>query len=123
MVVHHWILSPARLPVSPLSHGCGVHARQNTQESLALQDGSPFVESPLTAVGGARSRRADDREVRPLRVERAGIHLEALDTAKRAYQAALDRELPPPIRPIVERQHGRIREAHDRVRSLRERAA
>src|SRR5437867_6756835 len=22
----HWILSPARLPVSPLSHGCGLHA-------------------------------------------------------------------------------------------------
>src|SRR5262249_45074594 len=117
MVIHHWILSPARLPVSPLSHGCGVHARQNTQESLALQDGSPFVESPLTAVGGARSRRADDREVRPLRVERAGIHLEALDTAKRAYQAALDREFPPPIRPIVQRHHGPITQAHDPLRT------
>ena len=45
------------------------------------------------------------------------------DAAKRAYQAALDRELPPPIRAIVERQSARIREAQDRVRSLRERAA
>jgi len=45
------------------------------------------------------------------------------DAAKRAYQAALDRELPPPIRAIVERQYARIREAQDRVRSLRERAA
>src|SRR5439155_26406482 len=45
------------------------------------------------------------------------------DAAKRAYQAALDRELPPPIRAIEERQSARIREAQDRVRSLRERAA
>jgi len=45
------------------------------------------------------------------------------DAAKRAYKAALDRELPPPIRAIVERQYARIREAQDRVRSLRERAA
>ena len=45
------------------------------------------------------------------------------DAAKRAYQAALDREPPPPIRAIVERQSARIREAQDRVRSLRERAA
>jgi len=45
------------------------------------------------------------------------------DSARSAYETALGRELPPAIRMMVERQYRRIREAHDRVRSLRERAA
>ena len=45
------------------------------------------------------------------------------DSARRAWEAALDRDLPPAIRAMVERQYGRIKEAHDRVRTLRERAA
>jgi len=45
------------------------------------------------------------------------------DSARSSYETALRQELPPAIRTIVERQYGRIREAHDRVRSLRERAA
>jgi len=45
------------------------------------------------------------------------------DSARNSYEAALGRDLPPAIRTMVERQYVRIREAHDRVRSLRERAA
>jgi len=45
------------------------------------------------------------------------------DSAREDYETALGRDLPPAIRTMVERQCGRIREAHDRVRSLRERAA
>jgi uncharacterized protein (TIGR02284 family) len=45
------------------------------------------------------------------------------DSAKRAYEEALTRDIPAGIRAVVERQNARIKEAHDRVRALRERAA
>jgi len=45
------------------------------------------------------------------------------DSARSAYETALRRDLSPAVRTMVERQYARIREAHDRVRSLRERAA
>jgi len=45
------------------------------------------------------------------------------DSAKRAYEEALRRDVPAGIRAIAERQYARIKEAHDRVRALRERAA
>ncbi len=45
------------------------------------------------------------------------------DSAKRAYEAALGRELPPVLRAVVGRHAARIKDAHSRVRSLRERAA
>jgi len=46
------------------------------------------------------------------------------DSARAAYERALrESTLPPGIAGIVERQAARVREAHDRVRALRERAA
>lgn len=44
------------------------------------------------------------------------------DAAKQAYQQALGEDLPPDVRAIIDRQYARVREAHDRVRTM-ERAA
>jgi uncharacterized protein (TIGR02284 family) len=45
------------------------------------------------------------------------------DSARDAYEKALtDEDLPPSVRPIVQRQADRIREAHDRVRHWRDTA-
>ena len=40
------------------------------------------------------------------------------DVAKKAYQEALEKDLPSDIRSVVEHQHKHVLEAHDRVRSL-----
>jgi uncharacterized protein (TIGR02284 family) len=40
------------------------------------------------------------------------------DVAKESYQRALDKDLPPNIRAIVERQYRGVLENHDRVRAL-----
>lgn len=40
------------------------------------------------------------------------------DVAKESYQKALDKDLPPEIRKIVERQYRGVLENHDRVRAL-----
>jgi uncharacterized protein (TIGR02284 family) len=45
------------------------------------------------------------------------------DSAKAAYEEALMADLPEGVRPIVELQYASVKEAHDRVRMLRERAA
>jgi len=45
------------------------------------------------------------------------------DTAKRSYEAALKKELPPDVRTIVERQYQGLLQNHDRVRDLRNAAA
>lgn len=44
------------------------------------------------------------------------------DAAKQAYQQALGENLPPDVRGLIDRQYARVREAHDRVRTM-ERAA
>lgn len=41
------------------------------------------------------------------------------DSAKSAYAAALQKDLPSEIRPVVERQYQGVKENHDRVRDLR----
>ena len=41
------------------------------------------------------------------------------DVAKKAYEEALAKDLPPDIRPTVERQYQGVRQHHDRVRQLR----
>jgi len=41
------------------------------------------------------------------------------DSAKRAYENALKKDLPPDVRSIVERQYQGVRQNHDRVRDLR----
>jgi len=41
------------------------------------------------------------------------------DSAKRAYESALKKDLPPDVRSIVERQYQGVRQNHDRVRDLR----
>jgi uncharacterized protein (TIGR02284 family) len=43
------------------------------------------------------------------------------DYAKARYQEALEHELPPPVRSIVQRQYQGVIANHDRVRELRER--
>lgn len=40
------------------------------------------------------------------------------DSAVKTYSAALGRDLPAGVRPVVERQFAAVREAHDRIRSL-----
>ncbi len=45
------------------------------------------------------------------------------DSAKAAYEDALQRGLPTAARSLVEQQYARVKEAHDRIRALRERAA
>jgi uncharacterized protein (TIGR02284 family) len=45
------------------------------------------------------------------------------DTAKRAYEAALKKDLPADVRTIVERQYQGVKENHDRIRDLRNAAA
>jgi len=45
------------------------------------------------------------------------------DAAKSAYEKAVAESLPEGARLVVERQHTRVKEAHDRVRALGERAA
>ena len=45
------------------------------------------------------------------------------DVAKRTYEAALKKELPPDVRTIVERQYQGLLQNHDRVRDLRNAAA
>ncbi len=40
------------------------------------------------------------------------------DAAVRGYEAALEGELPQPLRDLVERQFAQVREAHERVRAL-----
>jgi uncharacterized protein (TIGR02284 family) len=45
------------------------------------------------------------------------------DSAKEAYEKALtDEELPPSIRPVIQRQADSVRLAHDRVKALRDSA-
>ena len=45
------------------------------------------------------------------------------DSARDAYEKALtDQDLPPSIRPVIQRQAERVRLAHDRVRTLRDAA-
>ena len=41
------------------------------------------------------------------------------DVAKRAYEAALKKDLPPDVKSIVERQYEGVKQNHDRVRDLR----
>jgi uncharacterized protein (TIGR02284 family) len=41
------------------------------------------------------------------------------DVAKRAYAAALEKDLPADVRSIVERQYQGVKENHDRVRDIR----
>ena len=41
------------------------------------------------------------------------------DAAKRAYEAALKKDLPLDVRSIVERQYQGVKQNHDRVRDLR----
>jgi uncharacterized protein (TIGR02284 family) len=41
------------------------------------------------------------------------------DVAKRAYEAALKKDLPSDVRSIVERQYQGVKQNHDRVRDLR----
>ena len=45
------------------------------------------------------------------------------DSARSAYEKAVAEGLPEGARLVVERQHARVKEAHDRVRAVRERAA
>jgi uncharacterized protein (TIGR02284 family) len=45
------------------------------------------------------------------------------DVAKKAYEEAMAKPLPPQVRVIVNRQYRGVRENHDRVRDLRDRAA
>jgi uncharacterized protein (TIGR02284 family) len=45
------------------------------------------------------------------------------DVAKKAYERAIAKPLPPRVRVIVDRQYRGVRENHDRVRDLRNRAA
>ncbi|QGM98936.1 PA2169 family four-helix-bundle protein [Methylocystis parvus] len=45
------------------------------------------------------------------------------DIAKSAYEIAISKPLPPNVREIVDRQYRGVRENHDRVRDLRNRAA
>lgn len=45
------------------------------------------------------------------------------DTAKSAYEKALDEELPPAIESIVRRQYQGVKENHDRIRDLRNQMA
>ena len=42
------------------------------------------------------------------------------DAAVSAYQKALEKNLPAPIRRIVSRQSAEVKEAHDRIRALRD---
>jgi len=45
------------------------------------------------------------------------------DSAKEAYEKALtDEDLPPSVRPVIQRQADSVRLAHDRVRTLRDSA-
>ena len=48
---------------------------------------------------------------------------EGEDVARNAYGKALAAELPPDVRRVVEREYAAIKEAHDRVRALKQRAA
>ena len=48
---------------------------------------------------------------------------EGEDVAKASYEKALRADLTPDVRRIVERQSASVREAHDRVRTLKQRAA
>jgi uncharacterized protein (TIGR02284 family) len=43
------------------------------------------------------------------------------DVAKNAYDEALKEPLPAPARTVVERQAAQVRQAHDRVRDIRDR--
>ena len=40
------------------------------------------------------------------------------DSAVKSYKEALKKDLPPDLRAIVERQFSKVKEAHDRIRSL-----
>jgi uncharacterized protein (TIGR02284 family) len=42
----------------------------------------------------------------------------AEDAALKAYEAAENETLPPDVKAVVARQHGEIKEAHDRIRAL-----
>jgi uncharacterized protein (TIGR02284 family) len=48
---------------------------------------------------------------------------EGEDVAKASYEKALRAELTPDVRRIVERQYAAVKDAHDRVRQLKQRAA
>src|SRR2546422_11071520 len=78
MVVHHWILSPARLPVSPLSHRCGFHAQQNTQEEPDAARRPPFCR--FTALSSLADLAEQSGPPRSSTVANpaTGTHLEAL---------------------------------------------
>ncbi|HEY3064772.1 MAG TPA: PA2169 family four-helix-bundle protein [Methylomirabilota bacterium] len=48
---------------------------------------------------------------------------EGEDVAKTSYEKALRAELTPDVRRLVERQYAGVKDAHDRVRALKQRAA
>jgi uncharacterized protein (TIGR02284 family) len=45
------------------------------------------------------------------------------DSAVAAYQEAMEKDLPAPIRDLVARQSGEVKSAHDKIRALRDAAA
>jgi uncharacterized protein (TIGR02284 family) len=47
----------------------------------------------------------------------------AEDVAKKSYEEALRKELPPDVKAIVSRQYAGVKENHDRIRSLRDETA
>src|SRR6058998_846258 len=74
----HWILSPARLPVSPLSHRCGFHAQQNTQEEPDAARRPPFCRFTTLSSLADRAEQSGPPRSSTDANPATGTHLEAL---------------------------------------------
>src|SRR5205807_9857685 len=72
------ILSPARLPVSPLSHRCEFHAQQNTQEEPDAARRPPFCRFTTLSSLADRAEQSGPPRSSTVANPATGTHLEAL---------------------------------------------
>jgi uncharacterized protein (TIGR02284 family) len=111
---------------------------RNIFESAASRcaDGARELESQITTMGGSPSHGGSvtgawHRVWTSLKAIVTGHSDKAIldevergeDIAKTAYESAIAKELPPNIHDIIARQYRGVKENHDRVRDLRNRAA
>lgn len=98
--------------------------------------GARELESEITHLGGEPTHSSSTTGA----LHRAWVHLKAAiagrsdkaileevergeDVAKSAYEKAISKQLPPQVHAMVDRQYRGVRENHDLVRDLRNRAA
>jgi len=103
------------------SAGCAAAAKE-LQALVVSHGGSPDKKSSLS---GTLHRRWVDIKSAIMGKDDAAILAECErgeDVAKKSYSRALEKNLPPDVRAVVERQYQGVLQNHDLVKNLRDRA-